>query len=90
MQAHDVEAMQEIGAELAARDLRFEILMRRRDHARIGADQLAPADAIELAGGEHAQQARLQRQRHVADLVEKQRAAVRPARSVRHGGARRR
>ena len=50
--------------------------MRRGDHAHVDADQLAPADAEELALGQHAQQARLQRQRHVADLVEEQRAAV--------------
>ena len=34
------------------------------------------ADAVELAVGEHAQQARLQVGRHVADLVEEQRAAL--------------
>ena len=34
------------------------------------------ADAVELAVGQHAQQARLQVERHVADLVEEQRAAV--------------
>ena len=49
--------------------------MRRRDHAHVGADQFAPADAIKLVLGEHAQQARLQAQRHVADFVEEQRAA---------------
>ncbi len=75
MQTHDIEPMQKIGAKLAARHFRFEILMRRREHASIGANELASADAIELARREHAQQTRLQRQRHVADLVEKQRAA---------------
>ena len=90
MQAHDVEPVQQIGAELAARDLRVEILMRRRDHARIGAHQLAPADAIELARREHAQQPRLQRQRHVADLVEKQRAAGGLLEASRRDAARRR
>ena len=38
--------------------------------------RLVAADAVELAVGEHAQQARLQVGRHVADLVEEQRAAV--------------
>jgi hypothetical protein len=34
------------------------------------------ADAVELAVRQHAQQARLQVERHVADLVEEQGAAV--------------
>jgi acyl-CoA reductase-like NAD-dependent aldehyde dehydrogenase len=46
------------------------------NHAHVDADQLAAADAEELALGQHPQQARLQRRRHVADLVEEQRAAV--------------
>ena len=90
MQAHDVEPMQKIGAELATRDLRVEILMGRRDDSHVGANQLAPADAIELARREHAQQSRLQRQRHVADLIEKQRAACCLLEAARHGGAPRR
>ena len=46
------------------------------DHAHVDADQLAAADTEELALGQHAQQSRLQRQRHVADLVEEQGATV--------------
>ena len=54
----------------------LQVLVGRGDHAHVDADQFAPADAEELALGQHAQQPRLQRQRHVADLVEEQRAAV--------------
>jgi hypothetical protein len=43
---------------------------------RTSRDRRLAADAVELALGQHAQQARLQRRRHVADLVEEQRAAV--------------
>ena len=50
--------------------------MRGGDHAHVGLDRLVAADAIELAVGQHAQQARLQLERHVADLVEEQRAAL--------------
>ncbi len=50
--------------------------MRRGDHAHVGLDRLVTADAIKLAIRQHAQQARLQIRRHVADFVEKQRAAV--------------
>ena len=76
MQAHDIEAVQQVGAEAAVGDQRFQVLVGGGDHAHVDADQFAPADAEELALGQHAQQARLQRQRHVADLVEEQRAAV--------------
>ena len=75
-QAHHVEAMQQVGAEAAFGDQRFEVLVGGRDHAHVDADQFAPADAEELAFGQHAQQPRLQRQRHVADLVEEQGAAI--------------
>ena len=72
VQAHDIEPMQQVGAEFAARGLRVEILMRGRDHARIRADQFASTDTVKLAGREHAQQTRLHGQRHVTDFVEKQ------------------
>jgi hypothetical protein len=58
--------------------------MRGRDHAHVYADQFASADAEELALGQHPQQARLQRSRHVADLVEEQ-VPPWPVRSVRYG-----
>ena len=50
--------------------------MRGGDDAHVGLDRLVAADAVELAVGQHAQQPRLQVRRHVADLVEEQRAAV--------------
>ena len=74
--AHHVEAMQQISAEFAARDLALEILMRRCNDADIGPDQFATPHTVKLALGKDAQQARLQQQWHVADLVEEQRAAV--------------
>jgi hypothetical protein len=46
------------------------------DHAHVDADRRLTAHAIELALSQHTQQPRLQRGRHVADLIEKQRAAV--------------
>ena len=49
--------------------------MRRCDDAHVGLDRRVAADAIEVAVGEHTQQARLQFRRHVADLVEEERAA---------------
>ena len=46
------------------------------DHAHVHAPRLRRADALELARLQHAQQLRLQVQRHVGDLVEKQRSAI--------------
>ena len=43
--------------------------MRRGDDAYIGLDQFAAANAVQHAFGQHAQQTRLQIQRHIADFV---------------------
>ena len=69
--------MEQILAKAAVAHAGVEILIRRGDDAHVHAYRLLPADAIELALREHAQQPRLQRRRDVADLVEEQRAAVR-------------
>ena len=55
----------------------LEILVSRGDDADVDLHRRLAADTIELAFGQHAQQARLQRRRHVADFVEKQGAAIR-------------
>src|SRR6185436_21086823 len=75
-QADDVEAMEQVLAERARLDPLLEILVRRRDDANVALHRVVAADAIELAVGEDAQQPRLQVERHVADLVEEERAAV--------------
>ena len=67
--------MVEVLAERAFAHALLEVLVRGRDHAHVGLDLLMAADAVEGAVGEHAQQARLQLGRHVADLVEEERAA---------------
>ncbi len=76
LQAHHIEAMQQVGTEFPLRDQPFQVLVGGSDHAHIHMDQFAATDAEEFALGQHAQQAGLQRQRHVADFVEEQRAAV--------------
>ena len=68
--------MQQISAEAAFGGQRIEVLVGRGDHPHVHADQLAAADAEEFVLGQHPQQPRLQRQRHVADFVEKKRSAV--------------
>ena len=76
MQRDDVEPVIEILAKLAARLLRVEIAMRGGDHPHVDRNRLRRADRPHFALLQHAQQLDLQRQRHVADLVEEQRAAV--------------
>src|SRR5690606_41144757 len=50
----------------------YSVHLSLRDALPICADQFAAADAVELAFRQDAKQARLHRQRHVADLVEEQ------------------
>ena len=50
--------------------------MRRADDAHVGAQRLAPADALEGALLEEAQELALDVERQIADLVEEQRAAL--------------
>ena len=60
-----------------ARTAPLQVLVGGGDDADVGADGLAAADAGELALLQDAQQLRLQVERHVADLVEEERAAGR-------------
>ena len=73
---NDVEPMKQVFAEAGFLDRAREILVGRRNDANIDLDRCLATDAIELALGQHPQQTRLQRRRHVADFIEKQRAAI--------------
>jgi len=76
---HQVGAGQpaaQVVAEAALAHPCQQVGMRGGNHAHADTDRLRRADRQQLALGQHAQQPRLQRQRHVADLVEEQRAAV--------------
>src|SRR5690606_41904458 len=53
-----------------------QILVRGADQTEVGAARLVAADRAVGAGFQQTQQLHLQFQRHVADLVEKQGAAV--------------
>jgi hypothetical protein len=68
--------VQQVFAEQVLLDPGLEVLVRGRDHSHVHLHRQLAANAIELAFGEHAQQARLQLWRHVADFVQEQRAAV--------------
>src|SRR6185295_16080855 len=71
------DSIVEIVAERAARHRFLQVLVRRADDAYVDRNLRAAADALERALLQETQQLGLQRQRHVADLVEEQRTAVR-------------
>src|SRR6266536_4133595 len=72
----DVEAVIEGGAEVLLAHGPLEVAIRGRDQPDVYLQRLSPADALELAGLQHAQELRLQLQWKIADLVEKERAPV--------------
>ena len=76
LNAHDIEPVEQILAERFFGDFLLEIVVRRRDDAHVGLERFIAADAGEFAFLQHAQDLSLQGQRHVADFVEKQRAAI--------------
>src|SRR5262249_25644149 len=73
----DVEAIVEIGAEGLSFTGLHEIAIRCGDDPCVDLDRLAAAHALDLALLQHAKELRLHGQRHVADLVEEQRASAR-------------
>ena len=73
----DAQAVEEILPESLLGDGAIEIDIRGGDDARVGVNRAIAADRTDLAVLQHAQQLHLHRRRHVADLVEKHRAAVR-------------
>ncbi len=75
-QAGPVQAVEQVLAELAQVDQPAQVAMGGRHHAQVDLDRSAGTDRQHLPLGQHAQQPGLQLQRHVADLVEEERAAV--------------
>ena len=76
LDADRVEAVHEVLAEAAVLGQVGERPVGRRDDADVHAARGRLADALDLAGLEHAQQGRLELGREVADLVEEDGAAV--------------
>ena len=73
----DVQAVVEVFTELMRPHGRLEVAIGGGDEPHVGADGLLAAHARELAVLEHVQQLGLKPQRHLADLVEQERALVR-------------
>src|SRR5512134_97095 len=76
-EANDVQPVKEIFAEPPLRDARLEVVVGGGDDAHVGLHGLMAAHAVEVPVRQHPQQPRLQLGRHVADLVEKERAPLR-------------
>ncbi len=73
----DVEAVVEVFAEFAGGDPLGQAAVGRRHHAHVRVDAVAfVADALDFAGFEEAEQQRLHAQRHLADFVHEDGAAV--------------
>src|SRR6476659_7265023 len=77
VQRQDIETIVEVFAETALRDRLTQSNIGRCHDANVDIDRLAPADTHDLSILEKPQKVSLQVDRHVADLVEEQRAAVR-------------
>src|SRR5262249_8559819 len=76
-QVDDVQAIEQILAEVPGLDLALELAVRARDDARVDRNRLGPADRQDALVLDDPQQLDLERQRHLADLVEEQRALAR-------------
>jgi hypothetical protein len=68
--------VEQVLAEHAIAHPLLQVLVGGGDDPHIGLERLVAAHAVELAVRQHAQQARLQVERHVADFVQEQRAAI--------------
>src|SRR5207248_2680853 len=77
LQAHDVEAVEEIFAEASALDGLFEPGVGRGDDAHVDDERRRLAKWTDFAGLEEPQQLRLQIGAELADFVEEERAATR-------------
>ena len=75
-QADDVQAMEQVFTKRTVFNALLQILMRGSNHTDIGFDRRVAAHAVEVTIAQHTQQAGLQIERHVANLIEKQRAAI--------------
>ena len=73
---HHVQPVVQVLAEVVLVDLLQQVAVAGGDDARVDADRLRVADALELALLQHAQQLDLQLGRGGVDLVEENRAGV--------------
>src|SRR5688572_3755125 len=77
MDADDVQPMKKIFPEAALLNSFLKILVGGRNDAHVHLERCMSADAIELVIRQHPQQTSLEIGRHIADLVQEQRSAIR-------------
>ena len=73
----EAQPVEQVGLELSCFRHRAQVGVGRGDEAHVHGDGFARAHPLETAVLDHAQDFLLHRHRHLADFVEKQRAAVR-------------
>src|SRR5205085_11822776 len=92
MDVDDVEPVEEVIAELLLLDLPLQVFVGRADDADVDLDRQRRADPLDLPLLEYAEELRLHRQAHLADLIEEDRALVghlEAAAALRHGAGER-
>src|SRR5690606_34904471 len=75
---HDAEPVEEVLPEVAGLDLGREVAVGRSDDADVDTDGRRAADALELLLLENPEQLGLEVEAHLRDLVQQERAPVRP------------
>ena len=76
LHAYDIEPVIKVFAEFLRAHQIFEILVGGGDHADVDLDRLHPAHALDFAFLQHAQDFGLRGGCHIADFIEKNRAAI--------------
>ena len=76
VEADDVQAVVEVGAEAAGRDLQLQVAVGGGDDAHVHGASGPAADRGDVLLLHEAQEAALRLERQLADLVEQQRAVV--------------
>ena len=80
---HDIEAIEQLFAEVALRNLAHQVAVGGGDHANVHAQRLDAADSLELRLLQDAQQLDLHLDGQLANLIEKQRALIRQLKAAR-------
>src|SRR5690349_23566862 len=77
MNAEDVETIEQIAAQCSFVDCLLRTAIGGREQPNVDFDLLAATETSDRALFDHAQEFCLQERRHLADLVEQQRARIR-------------
>lgn len=76
MNGNDVDPVEQVLAKLSVCDHFVQVLVGRGDDAHVAFELFDPAEPPELSFLQHTEQLHLHHRRHLADLIEKQRALL--------------